>query len=488
MSVQQPGRLDLTVERLLALTLSNSYQVRFLNMSVQQTQLRLQAERAGLRSSVSLDVSAPQFRYASEPRWNSTLGRFETVRENSRHWEAQLAVRQPVILFGYPTNGFLSLNNRVYRDDQFETDGDRDITFYNRYFVRYTQPLFQPNQLRNNLEGAELDLEDAEIGYNNDMMGIVRDVSRKYLEMFETVYEQEIQAAYLADLEAGLAASEQLSGSDPARSIEVDQIRVELANARERLQGSRSGFRIDLSRLRTELGLPQDMEIDISSEIEFRPIQVDAEEATRFALELTPRLRQLAIDKRQGEVRFEQMKSRGAFRMDVNLTYGREKRDDFLSEIFGAPENTYTVDVSAFVPIWDWGQRAARNQADQIGMRRTDLMIEQAEISIVNNVQNEVRNLVELQDRVIAMESNLGLAAGISIQSLARYREGGLTALDLLQSLRREADTAENYLQAYTNWQRAVQQLQQMTYWDFETGQTVLQRYGIDTSTVFGGS
>jgi hypothetical protein len=71
---------------------------------------------------------------------------------------------------------------------------------------------------------------------------------------------------------------------------------------------------------------------------------------------------------------------------------------------------------------------------------------------------------------------------------MERYREGAITALDLLQSLRRESDTAENYLDAYTNWRGVLQELQQMTYWDFETGQPVLRRFGIDTSTAFGAS
>ena len=38
-----------------------------------------------------------------------------------------------------------------------------DLNYYNRYFVSYTQPLFQPNELKNDLEEAELDLESDEI-------------------------------------------------------------------------------------------------------------------------------------------------------------------------------------------------------------------------------------------------------------------------------------------------------------------------------------
>ena len=485
-SAQAAERINLTLERLLELTLSNSYDVRFLNMSVQQTQLRLKAERARLRSNVSLDISAPQFTYASEPRWNSNLGLFETVREDSRHWEAQLSIRQPVILFGYPTNGYLSLNNRMYKDDQRSPDGDKEITFYNRYFIQYTQPLFQANGLKNSLEEAELDLEGAQIDYNSDMMEMIEEVTENYFELFENVYQQKIEQDFVTNLESALQIAQQAAAANPARAIDQDQIRVELANAREDMQGSESRFRIETARLKTELNLDESVVISIEPQILFTAVQVNVEDATRFAIELTPRLRELAMDKREGEMQLDETKSRGGFRVDLEFAYGREKRDEFLRELWGTPENTYTIDVNAELPIWDWGERRARIQAEQINLQRTDLQIEQAETQIVSNVTNEIRNLEELQGRVMAMQQNLTLASDISRQSLERYREGAISALDLLQSLRRQSDTAENYLEAYTNWRRVIQELQQMTYWDFETNQPVLQRFGIDTSTVFG--
>ena len=273
---QQPERIDLTLERLVELTLSSSYQVRFLNMGVDQTRLRLQAERARLRSSVSLNVSAPDFQSISENRWNSNLGRNEIVQENSRRWEAQLSIRQPVILFGYPTNGYLSLNNRVYRYTQLETDGDRDLTYYNRYFVQYTQPLFQPNSLRNSLERAGLNLERAEMEYYGDVMEAVVDASEEHLDLFESVYEQRIQSDYVSRLELTLQAAQARADADPARAIDLDQVRVELANARERLTSMQSGYRRSLASLKNELKLPQETEIVISAETpQMRPVQVN---------------------------------------------------------------------------------------------------------------------------------------------------------------------------------------------------------------------
>src|SRR5690606_2257535 len=118
--------------------------------------------------------------------------------ENTRRWEADLSVRQPVILFGYPTNGTLSLNNRMYRYSQMGEN--RDIRYYNRYFVEYEQPLFQPNGMKNDLEEATLDLERSELEFQEDFIEMVHNLADDYYELVEAAYEGEIAAGRVEDL------------------------------------------------------------------------------------------------------------------------------------------------------------------------------------------------------------------------------------------------------------------------------------------------
>ncbi|HSR43133.1 MAG TPA: hypothetical protein VLL48_13190, partial [Longimicrobiales bacterium] len=68
----------------------------------------------------------------------------------------------------------------------------------------------------------------------------------------------------------------------------------------------------------------------------------------------------------------------------------------------------------------------------------------------------------------------------LSAASLERYGDGGITALDLLQSFRREVDTANNLLDAWLGWRRALLRMQEMTYFDFEHGSPVLDRFEIE--------
>lgn len=481
LGARQPAdSIDLSLERMVELTLSSSYQIRFVTMSVEQTRQRLRAQRARLRSSVSLNVRAPSFQSISEHQYNSVLGRNEIVRENSRRWEAQLSIRQPVILFGHPTNGYLSANNRVYRYLQIDEDGEQDVTYYNRYFLRYTQPLFQPNSLKNSLEEAELDLEDEELGFHEDIVEIVDDAADDFYDLFENAYERRISQEYLENLAQAEEIAEALAAVDEARSIELDQVRVELANAEQQLQRRQSAFRLQTARLRASLDLPEETILTLDPVIELEPIQVDLERAQRFALELTPRMRQLAISQREDEIRLEETRGRNAFRLDLEFTYGREMRDPVFDRLLADPSNTYTVNVNAYVPIWDWGERDARIESSAISLRRTQLRMEQAEARIVSSVENEVRNVEEFQARALTMEQNLELARGIAEQSLERYENGTIQVVDLLQNLRRQSDTAENFLDAYLSWRRALQELEELTFYSFEYELPVLERYGIE--------
>lgn len=474
-----PQVIELTPERMVELTLSTSYQIRRLNLDIQRDQYNLHAEQARLKSSVDLDLTVPAFRLTSEPKWNSELQRDEIIQENTRRWEGELSVSQPVMLFGYPTNGYLSFNNRMYRYNQIDDDGVEDVTYYNRYYISYRQPLFQPNGLKNDLEQAEMSLEGSQLEFFGDVVNIVDNVSEDYYDLFEERVTRDIYLDLAGDLERALDIASLLAETDSARAIEVDQLQVELANALENVQSAESSFRLDAASVKRNLGLADTDSISITPTFRLDPVQVDIDQAVQYAIELTPRMRQMEMSLRNTEIRLEDTKSRGGFQLDLNMSYGRERRDDELDHLWVDPDNSYTVNVTAEVPIWDWGERKARIASSEIGIQQSLLRQEEVEIQIVSGVRNEVLNVQDRESRTFAMEENLELARGISETSLQRYENGAMSALDLILTLRRESDTAENFLEAYLGWRGSLRRLQEMTYFDFERGIPVLERFGV---------
>jgi outer membrane protein TolC len=224
------------------------------------------------------------------------------------------------------------------------------------------------------------------------------------------------------------------------------------------------------------------LEIALEPEISIAPVTIPTDRAISLARTLTPRLRNLEIEMREEEISLENTKAQNAFRLDLNFTYGREMQNEFLADLFREPSNSYSASVRAYVPIWDWGQREYRVAAQEISLEQTRLQMEQTTTDIESSVTNEVRNVEEFEGRALNMQENRVLAHESAVSSLERYESGTITASELLQSLEREVDTSQNALEAYLGWRDALLGIQRQTYYDFESDQPVLERFGIDTT------
>ncbi len=78
------------------------------------------------------------------------------------------------------------------------------------------------------------------------------------------------------------------------------------------------------------------------------------------------------------------------------------------------------------------------------------------------------------------MQENLNFARQITATTLERYRAGDVALVDVLQTVRRESDTADNFLEAYLGLKNALLRLQQLTYYDFERDMPLLERFRIE--------
>lgn len=474
----QAAPVELTLDRMVEIGLRDSYRVRHLQLEVERTRSLLSAERAGMKSRVSLNVSAPQFQKISDNKWNSTLQRNELVREDTRRFQAELSVRQPVILFGYPTNGVLSLNNRVYRYTQVDDD-EQDTTFYNRYFIAYNQPLFQPNGMRNDLEAAELNLEKAELRYANDVVAAIDDYATDYVDLVSDAYRLERASEFARDLVMAMEAVREVVEANPTRAGDLDLLRVELANAREAESQSTNNLRNREQTIKQRLQMAPSTPVSVKSSLEVAPIKIDPAEAIRLASTLTPRMRQLSIATRENEIRLDETKGEGAFRMNLGLTYGREMQDPRFQKLWAEPRNSYTVELNATIPIWDWGQRRHRIQAQQFSLDRANLSEEQALSEIETEIRNLVSSLDDYSRRTQTMVDTLRLAHELTETTVGRYRAGEVGLSDLMQALSRESTTANNLLNAYRGYQQALRRLKEVTFFDFEAGLPIVERFKI---------
>jgi len=465
----------LTLDSAVEIAMASSYRIKQLELGIERTRKFLQSRQASLKSKVSMTLKAPEIKAVSETKWNSTLQKDEIIHENTSRWQMDLSISQPVILFGYPTNGYLSLNNKLYR--YFQKDSYGEIDYYNRYYIKFVQPFFLPNNLKNNIEDARLDLERNELAYIQDRVRLVDDVADDYYDLYEVIYKDRIYKQQIENLEKVAEIASEVAGQDTTRAIEPVQVQVELANAREMLFRNQSNIRREKNRIRQRLQLSIEDSVTIEPTVRISPITVDVDQAIEYGYSLQPRLRMLSIDRRKNEIDLNNSKGWDSFHVNLEMTYGLERKEDHFQEIWEDYDESHSVSLNAYVPIWDWGRRKSRIEAYEISLKKTELYIEEIRRNIRSNIINAVANLEDYQQRALNMQLNLDMVQEISDVGMKQYAENTISLQDLLRMLTRQTETELNFLDAYLGYRRSLLSLMMQTYYDYENDVSLIEKY-----------
>jgi outer membrane protein TolC len=479
-TLQSQEKIQLTLESAIEIMMSNSYTIKNLEMGIVQQRFQLQAERAGLKSSASMNLQIPTLNRTADYKWNSTLQRDEIVRLNTNRYQMSFSIRQPVILYKYPTNGNISLNYNVY---QYNQAGNKKTTnYYNRLYLQFDQPLFIPNGKKNDYEEAQLDLESTELSYISSQLEIISDISDDYFSLFELAYSILIYENNIRNLSRIDSLVDAIIRQDTSRAFEKKQVAVELVNARERLMGNRSELRTDLASIKQRLRLPENTVLEIIPTVKITPISVDPEQALRYGYELRPSIRFKEIDRRRTEFNLEYVKSNNWFRGNLSMTYGLEKQDNRYQTLWNQTlwnqyDNSNSVSFTLYVPVWDWGRRKSSIEVSKISLLKNDLSMQNLKESIRTEIYNAVTNLNEYQTRAIAMQQSVSNAIELFESSLEIYQRGAMPLQYLLQILNSQRETELNFLNVYCDYKDSIRSLMMRTYYDFENNISVIDKF-----------
>ena len=472
--------LHLTLDSAVEIAMNNSYRIKMLEMEIDRRIKWLRARKAGLKTQIYMNVKAPDLQQISEYKWNSSLYRDELVRQNTQLWESELSILQPMMLFGRPTNGFLSLNyriNKYIQKDEQITDSD----YYNRLYLKFEQPFLLPNTLKNDLEDAELNLENVKFDYLDDQVDIIRDVSGDYYDIWELEYKNRIYRKQLAFLDTVCVIAEDLASGDD-RGGETTQVLLEMANVRENLLTNQSRLRLKIADVKKKLRLQEEDSIHVFPRVRIDPIEVDLEEAIQYGFENSPSLKKLGNFKRKDEIDLESQKARNAFHLNLEVTYGLEKKNHRYRSLWDDFENSNSITLNAYVPIWDGGERRARIEAEELGVKQSMLRIEEKQEDIRQDVVNTYTSLKEFYERLVNLEKSLGLSRSVTSNQIRLYAEGNLSVLDILQVIQRNTETEFSFLNVYIGYRTSLLRLMVFTYYDFEKNQPLTEAFDVKFS------
>ena len=467
--------IKLTLDMAVDIAMKKSYKVRTLEMKVKSSNLRLQSEKASLNTQVYMNLKSPDMQNISENKWNSTLNQDEIIRQYTRLWQSELSIKQPLMLGNYPTNGSLSLNYKLYQYEQFGEEDKTDL--YNRFYLKFQQPFFVPNEMKNNLEAAELDLKENELKFISDQMDIMQDIAEDYYDLFKLMYEQSIYKKQIQYLENVYQIADAVHNTDSTFNMDFNQVQLELNNAKEELMSKQSSYRQKLVSMKQLLRLNFEDSLIVIADIKLKPLDVNLEQAIAFGLKHNQDLQRIINDKKKSEIDLDNEKGNNAFNMALEATYGLEKKNKYFNNLWDQFDNSNSITLNAYIPLWDGGARKYSIQAQELDVLSLDLKIAEELDNIQNDIQNSFVSMNEFYKRAINMHESIALAEEIVEPKITQYTSGNISLNDLIRTIQQVESTEDKFIDVYIDYRESLLKLMQYTYYDFENKTSLVDAF-----------
>jgi outer membrane protein len=459
----------LTLSEALLIAEKGSPSIQQSLLNIEQTQYSLKAERASLKSQFSLTLDP--FNFSNNRTFDNQFSQWFT--NTNTFSSGTFRVDQPIL----STDGTIALINTFsWRSNQTEIAGfgeNSNEAFYNNLYLALSQPLFTYNRRKMQLNELELDYENASLNYSIQRLALEQTITSQFFDVYLAQLNLEIAEDELENtsknyeivknkVEAGLLAEEELY-----------QAELNFANAQLSVQDNELALANAEETFKREIGMNLDENIQLSTDLDVQAVAVDLEKAIDYALQSRMELRQRQIDIEKAFFNLERTRASNEFRADLQLTLGIFGDNEQLSRIYQTPTRNPSVGVSVNIPIWDWGARNARVQAQEVSLRSQRLNLNEDRKQIRMDIRRAYRSIQTQMPRIEIARKNVENAERTYEINLERYVNGDLTGIDLNQFQTQLSNKKIEYARALINYKTQLLELKVLTLYDWEKNEPV---------------
>ena len=468
-AVASPAQQVLTVQKAIEAAMENSPTMKHSQISLQRSEESLNAQEAALKSNFTLRLNP--FNLNQDRKFQSLRSDWYDTRTKSS--SGTFTISQPI----KQTDGTFSITNSLNWQDSFDEASFADPTnrsFNNSLSLNFTQPIFTYNRTKLSLRSLELDLENTTIQYELQKLSLERQVSQNFYSVYQNKASLDItqdelknqQASYeiiKGKVDAGLSAREELYQAE----LNLSSSKASLDNAQVSLDNSLDNFK-------QLIGIPITDTIAIDADVTYKPVEVVMERAADHALKSRMELRQRNMDIETARNNVLTASALNEFKGAITLSYGLTGSDENIGDIFDKPTKKQMVGLSLDIPLWDWGEKKARVKAAQLGVKNSQLTLEELRTSIVLEIRQACRNLNNLVTQISIAEQNVRNAQLTYEINLERYKNGDLTSMDLNLYQTQLSQKKTSLTNAQISYKLAILNLKILTLWDYENNKSVI--------------
>ena len=416
----------LTLEKALNTAFEHSPSLIQSKLSLEQRQLNLKAQDASLESQFSLDVTP--FRYTRNNQYDNFNSKW--YANETKMSSASFGITQPIKW----TDGTISLyNDFSWQDASNRTSGGNNTSFKHNLSLRISQPLFTYNRTKMQLKELEYALENAKISYALQQLSIEKNVTSQFYDVYQKQKDLNISRDEYNNqkqnydiiknkVEAGLLAKEELY-----------QAEVNLANSESTVYSKEISFENAKDNFKLLLGMSLDEDIAILFDNNIPTVDVNINDAVKYALDQRMEIRQKQITLEQDVFSIIRTKAESEFKGDLSVRVGMDALAGKVKNMYDKPTDNEEVGVTLTIPIFDWGAKKAKVKSSQLAMESDEISLEEQKKEIVIDVRQICRNLPTLIRQIEIKKKSIENAERTYEINLEKYRNGNLTGMDLQQ-------------------------------------------------------
>ncbi len=459
----------LTLQKALQYAETQSPSIKQSQLNILRYQKNLEAQSAALKSRFSLSLNPID--YSKSRRFDSRVSEWYT--NENLETNTTFTVSQPILF----SDGTISLNNQFgWQSSNSTANNSESEIFFNQLYLSYNQPLFTYNRLKMQLSELELNYENANISYALQRLNLERSVTQQFYNVYFQQRTLEIAKAELENTQANYDIVKNKTDAGLVPMEEFYQAEYNLMQSQASYENEQVSYENMKDQLKLSLGMDlyEDfsiLDIDVSAS---EPVSVDLEKAIQNGLAERMELRQREIDIETSQFQMIQTRASNEFEGSLNLRLGITGDDPNVGQIFNNPTQSPSVGVSFNIPIFDWGERKARIEAQEASMQSIQIDYEEQEKDIIISIREVYRSLENYWRQIeIAKQNEVNAQLTYDI-SEERYKNGQITGMDLSLQQNQLSTAKLSVVQAQVNYKVELLNLKIQSLYDFEINQPVI--------------
>ncbi len=457
----------LTLEKALEIAFEHSPSLIQSKLSLEQRQLNLKAQDASLKSQFSLDVNP--FNYTRNNQYDSYNSRW--YANESMSSSASLGIRQPIKW----TDGSISLiNDFSWQDASNRTDNRKNTSFNHNLSLRLEQPLFTYNRTKMQLKELEYALENAKISYAMQELNIEKQVTTQFYNVYQKQKDLNNAREEYNNQKQNYDIIKNKVEADLVAKEELFQAEVNMATSESSVYSAEINYENTKDNFKILLGMPLDEDVMVLPNTGINTIEVNSNDAVRYALEQRMEIRQKQITLEEDVFNIIRAKAENEFKGSISARIGLDALAGKIKNMYDSPTDNEQIGISLNIPIFDWGAKKARVKSSELAMESNQIDFDEQKKNITLEVRQICRNLPTLVRQIDIKKKSIENAEHTYEINLEKYRTGNLTGMELQQYQTQLTNAKQEYTNALISYKLELLNLKIQTLWDFENNKSYL--------------